>query len=286
MKNVKYLLLGGGYTLSGLAGQLNKDQFVITSRSSEKVSQFKEAGFKSEIADLNKIEQIKNLFSIYSGLEIVIDSIPPLDTEQTALKNYTEYLKTTNIKRIIYFSTTGVFGVTDGSFVNEKTSAKPNNSRSLARHTAENLYRATNKDFSAFRIAAIYGPGRGIGIALKNNTYKMLDNGERWSNRIHVDDIIETCKYSLSLNCEVKLPPVLCLSDNRPEQIKNIVDFYCNKYGYEQPLEVSNEEALKNAMHSIFSNQRVDNTLLRKFLCKELNYPTYVEGSENEKYLI
>ena len=281
-KSVKYLLLGAGYTLSRLCREIDPALFIATTRSQEKLAALKLLGYNAEIGNIADISSIEKIFNKYPFLEKVLDSAPPLNEDNEELSRFSALLEKRRLKHIIYLSTSGVFGVDDGSWVDESSKANPNNAKSRARLKAEEIYRRSNLKFTAFRVAAIYGPGRGIGTALKEGRYKIISEANRWSNRIHVDDLVAACKKALLCEEHSKIADIICLSDNKPTTVKEIVEFYTRRFRLPFPDTISIEQAKAANLHSLSSNQRIDNKRLREFLQNELQYPSYMEGAETE----
>jgi len=289
-QNVTTLLLGGGYTLSNVAKTLAPDSFVITTRSSDKLQAFRKAGYQAEILDIRDPESIAKFFKNYPLLNTIVDSVPPelkgfdlsaLHHSLTGVNHIASRLPK-SVMRIIYLSTTGVFGVEDGSWVDEATPAAPKHLRALARLESEKIYQSSGPEFTAIRIAAIYGPGRGIGLSLKSRQYKLIEDGKRWSNRIHVDDLSNAISLAIKKDFSQPLPKIICASDDRPSLSLEVVKHYCSKFELPFPEAVSLAEAEAKGMHSLLSNQRIRNTLLKESLVGKLRYPSYIEGAGAE----
>ena len=151
------LLLGGGLTLSLVAKKLKgaNAPFIITNRSPDKKSAYQNRGYQCELFDFLADDAESFLTRIVSqyGIETIVDSIPPprvehpeLKGSMTLLPNYERFIRSlrlNGIKKIIYLSTTGVFGRTDGSIVDESTVPEPRNAQARARWQVEEVYRET-----------------------------------------------------------------------------------------------------------------------------------------------
>ena len=291
----KILLLGTGYTLSKVAQLFNKEIVVLTTTSIEKKERFLKLGFTSEILDINNTESIINLFSKYNNIEVIVDSIPPILKDEDlsfGVQNIAFSIKILkNLRKIIYLSTTGVFGVRDGSFVDENTPSNPLENRSKARLASEDKYSILpnlNKKLNVYilRIPAIYGDDRGLFQSLKSGTFsfvKTKNNEFRWSNRIHVEDLaliiykiinanfINTEKTASSINFK----NVYCVGDDEPALQNEVVQYYCNLLGIKLPPSISEEEAIKKGHFTMLSNQRILNTLLKHTFDVKLKFPNY-----------
>lgn len=280
--NPTILLLGGGYVLKQLAAELLPGTFVITSRSDESVANFCEKGWLGYKCDTEVDGSLKALLQRFSSIDTVVDSIPPNDvSSESSVQREAErrIAEMTDIKRAIYLSTTGVYGVNDGSWVNEETPCLAKHPRSRARIIYEEVYRRSFDNFCALRIPAIYGPGRGIGNALKEGRYSVIGDGKKWSNRIHVVDLAAAIKYILSLK---SWPDTICVADNAPSFSIDIVNYYCETFKLPAAKVITPEDAIKFGHHTMLANQRVSSKLLTEQLKFKLIYPTFKDGAATE----
>lgn len=280
------LLLGGGYTLSRLANELPAGTFLITTTTVAKHERYCANGWNSILLDLKNETQVRKIFSEYPDLKTVIDSVPPLkeefagkDKSLVGAHNISKAMKENFEGDLIYLSTTGVYGKNDGSWVDETTELSPNNPSSKARVETERLYRDAIRNFCVFRLPAIYGPGRGLGNAIKSGRYPVISDFDRWSNRIHVDDLCAALLNAITKKVELRLPEIVCCADDKPTLTSDIISFYVDNFGYTAPAKITLEEARKAGMHSILSSQRVSNSLLKERLLPELRFPSYREAA-------
>lgn len=271
------LLLGGGYTLKRLATVLPQNSFVITSRSEEQVKAWIDKGWNAATVSLSDLSSIERLHDLFPSLTTVIDSVPPVhgDSEPAAgVRNFIATLEKSAIKRVLYLSTTGVFGRCDGSWVNEETEPAPSHEGGRARLAVEQLYRASRFHTTCLRLPAINGPGRTLMESLKRGTYRILEDGSRYTNRIHVDDLVEIIRRLIEID---NLPEVLCVSDDQPSRAKDVVAFYCEQLQIPWPPSTTEAELIARGAHSMLSNQRVSNSKIKSLLSLQLRYPTYRE---------
>lgn len=272
------LLLGGGYTLHRVGELLPSESFVITSRSAQTCATWRARGWNAHQVDLENRESLVSLFKTYPHLRQIVDSVPPLrgaGDPAGGVRNCISVLKDTQVEKIIYLSTTGVFGVRDGSVVREDTPPAPWNVQGQARLASEEVYRESGIPVCALRLPAIYGFDRGLLFSIRHGTYRMVGDGGSWSNRIHVEDLARVIVAALSARV---LPPVLCVSDDEPAQSIDIVRYICEREGLPMPGSVSADDVLKAGAFTMLSNQRVRNDLMKQVLGISLLYPTYREG--------
>jgi nucleoside-diphosphate-sugar epimerase len=96
-----------------------------------------------------------------------------------------------------YLSTTGVYGDHDGGWVDEATPLTPQSDRGRQRVLAEDQWRATGLPLHVFRLAGIYGPGRGPFEKLRDGTARRIVKPGQVFSRIHVDDIAQVLEASI-----------------------------------------------------------------------------------------
>jgi nucleoside-diphosphate-sugar epimerase len=278
----KILLLGGGFTLSKLAARLAQSEFVITTTSKNKYDLFTQSAWNAELLDVSDYASFSKLLEKYPELEVVVDSVPPLKLDSGALagvQNVAKASRNYNINRVLYLSSTGVFGGNDGEWVNEDTVPNPSSPSGRLRFEAENVYRQEITNFTALRISGIYGPGRGIGTALAQGRYQLVSGQNRWSNRIHVEDLISVIQNCIVTN---NLPGLICVTDDEPALVRDVVDFYCREFKLTYPKEISVQDAENKGMFTLLSNQRISNRLLKEKILSKLKFPSYREGAFDE----
>lgn len=277
--NVQTLLLGGGYVLKKLSELLPKASFVITSRSERTCSHFEKKGLETFCTDIEDAQSLAELFRQYPKITTVIDSVPPRG-EYTGTETLLSVLKNTKVKRIFYLSTTGVYGVADGSWVYESTPCEPITDSGKSRVAVEQSYLSSPYEVTLFRLSGIYGPGRGLGVALKKGSYRQLDDGSRYTNRIHVEDISHILKEALKTSS--KLPDSLNINDDYPAPMHEVIKYYQERFSVPAPSVVSTEEIKASGGGRLLQNQRVANHLVKETLKYSFLYPTYREGAGTE----
>jgi nucleoside-diphosphate-sugar epimerase len=280
-RQIKTLLLGGGYTLSALTNLLERDSFVITTTSPEKLAQWQQTGTASELVSLQERESIRALFTKYPSIETVIDSIPPLPSKEptAGITNLLTELPR-SVSRIFYLSTTGVYGKQDGSIVSEDTERTPYYQSALTRVQSEDLYfNFPHATTTSFRLSGIYGPGRGVGLSMKHGSYRLVENDPRYTNRIHVEDIIHMLNKALSSNSP--LPPALNLSDDDPAPATEVFEFYHRTFQTPPAQYITTEQA-EAIGGRLTLNQRVSNALVKERLQYTFLFPSFREGAGTE----
>ena len=99
--------------------------------------------------------------------------------------------------RLVYLSTTGVYGDRAGGRVDEETPPAPLTERAMRRLAAENAVRAwadsQRVSWCILRVAGIYGPGRLPLDRLRSGVAAIVPREATPGNRIHVSDLVTAC---------------------------------------------------------------------------------------------
>jgi len=100
-------------------------------------------------------------------------------------------------RRLVYLSTTGVYGNQAGATVNEDTPPAPRTERAIRRLTAETKVREWAEprrvSWCVLRVAGIYGPGRLPLERLRRAVPAIALHEAATGNRIHVADLVTAC---------------------------------------------------------------------------------------------
>ena len=276
------LLLGAGEVLSRSARLLGKQLSVVTYRSAEKCERARQGGWRAEPLTLPDRRQLTAILHRYPSLVTVVDSSPPpqpgTERPEDGALAVIAAVKGSAVRRVIYLSTTGVFGGTDGGWVDEGTPAQPHSGSSTARLAVEECYRSSNLEVAVARISALYGPGTGLGTSLRSGRYTLRGAPRRWSNRIHLEDAGRA--IAALVRTAGPLPPLVCLADGCPAPIEEVVSFYCSHFGLPLPPRGPAPEQSWYAFERL--NQRVSNRLLLSLLGGQLTFPTFREGAGTE----
>lgn len=97
------------------------------------------------------------------------------------------------IHRLLYLSTSGVYGDCGGEWIDESAPIAPKSARAQRRADAERQLAAwrteTGGDYVVIRVPGIYGPGRLPEARLRDGTPVIEADAAPYTNRIHVDDL-------------------------------------------------------------------------------------------------
>jgi nucleoside-diphosphate-sugar epimerase len=141
-------------------------------------------------------------------------TVPPPGNEDARLRSLLLLLESQLPNRIVYLSTSGVYGNADGAIVDESRAPAPATQRAKRRLSAENLLTdwCSSKDVELviLRVPGIYGPDR-LGIERITQAAPLIaETDANPGNRIHVDDLAACC--------------VLAMEKDAPPGIYNVGD--------------------------------------------------------------
>lgn len=186
-------------------------------------------------------------------------------------------------RRILYLSTTGVYGDCQGAWIDEDWPVRPAHDRSFRRLDAEERLRRWSREQGGelviLRVAGIYGPGRLPLARLRQGLPMVRPEESPYSNRIHVDDLVTVCMAAMERAAD---GAIFNVSDGHPTTMTEYFLAIADAAGLPRPPLISMAEApgqLSEAMMSYLSeSRRLSNRRLREALGVELRYPTLAEG--------
>lgn len=176
-----------------------------------------------------------------------------------------------------YLSTTGVYGDRAGGWVDETTPPAPSTARGRARVAAEAEWAAEDLPLHIFRLAGIYGPGRGPFAKIRRGTARRIVKQGQVFSRIHRDDIAAALAASIA---RPRPGAIYNLCDDEPAPPEDVIAHAAELLGAPVPPAIAFEDAELSPMARSFyaESKRVSNRLLREELGVDLAHPTYREG--------
>ena len=180
-----------------------------------------------------------------------------------------------------YLSTTGVYGDRDGGWVDEDSVLDGSGPRGQARIAAEgawqDLARAQGLPLHIFRLAGIYGPGRGPFQKVRDGTARRIIKPGQVFSRIHVEDIAQVLLASIDAPDPIGIYNV-CDDDPAPPQ--DVIAHAATLLGLPLPPAVPFDQADMTPMARSFygDSKRVRNDRIKRDLGVTLHYPDYRTG--------
>ena len=179
-----------------------------------------------------------------------------------------------------YLSTTGVYGDHQGGWVDETTPLTPSTRRGKMRVKAEGDWCSVpGLPLHIFRLAGIYGPGRGPFEKVRQGTARRIIKPGQVFSRIHVEDIAQVLEASID---RPDPGAVYNLCDDDPAPPQDVIGHAAELLGLPLPPEVGFEAAGMSPMARSFyaESKRVSNQRIKHELGVELIYPDYRRGLE------
>lgn len=177
-----------------------------------------------------------------------------------------------------YLSTTGVYGDHQGGWVDEDTPLSPSTARGQKRVEAEAAWQAIpDLPLHIFRLAGIYGPGRGPFAKVRNGTARRIIKKGQVFSRIHVDDIAQALELSMGAP---NPGAIYNLCDDDPAPPQDVIGHAAELLGVPMPEAVDFEEAEMTPMARSFyaESKKVRNDRIKHELGWEPKFPDYRTG--------
>lgn len=185
--------------------------------------------------------------------------------------------------RIVYLSTTGVYGNRDGALVNETTEPNPESGQAERRLVAEALLQdwcdAGDAAPVILRVPGIYGPGRLGTDRIRAAMPVLTDEDASPGNRIHVDDLASCCIAALSADVPAGIYNV---GDGDTRSTTWFMNEVARQASLPRPPTVTREEAEKTfspmRLSFLRESRIIDVTKMRQTFDIHLKYPNPADG--------
>jgi len=212
--------------------------------------------------------------------------VPPNKTndEDRRLQHFLDGLAVSTKKiRLVYISTTGVYGDCNGEWVDETRPVNPNVARSKRRvHAERQLFQWSqreNREHVILRVAGIYGPHRLPIARLQKKLPMIAENEAPWSNRIHAEDLIRICIAAMT---KANKNQIYNVADNEPSNMAHYFNQVADLADLPRPplVTLANHDGqLSDGLLSYLNeSRRIDNRKMRNDLEIELKHPSIKTG--------
>jgi dTDP-4-dehydrorhamnose reductase len=251
-----------------------------TARTAERVAALRGEGVQAYAFDGAQAEP--GLERALEAAEAIVVSIPPREGTGATLGRFASSIAAAPaLRRVLYYSTIGVYGDYGGAWVDETSATLTRTARGLARLEDEARWAATARargvEADILRLAGIYGPGRNALINLRQGQARLIVKAGQVFNRAHVDDVAAVSRLALKGGLEGQIWNV---ADQEPAPPQNVVAYAAALLGLPLPPEERFGEARLSAMAEEFyaDNKRVSIEKVKRLLGFRPAYPTYREG--------
>ena len=236
----------------------------------------------SNITFVNR-DKIKEALSYSTHLLI---TAPPDDSGCSIINKYSGQILRSNIKSIVYISSTGIYGNHNGDWVDENSKLLAKSQFDIIRVKAEkqwNTYcKKNNINLNVVRISGIYGPQRIINLNEKRPQVVIKKN--HFFSRIHILDAARLVSKIILKNYDNE---IWNLADNSPssredfllEAIKIKKIKYFSSISFQEYVGSISERSRKFWIN----NKRVSNNKVKKYFEYKFVFPDYKNGIKNLK---
>lgn len=270
------LSLGHGYSAQALARLLLPQGWRIigTTRSAEKAEALQAAGIEPIVLPGG------DLSSALAEASHLLTSVGPNADGDPVLNAWAGHIAhvAPRLTWAGYLSTTGVYGDHTGGWVDEDTALTPSTQRGQWRKDAEAAWQAIpDLPLHIFRLAGIYGPGRGPFSKVRNGTARRIIKDGQVFSRIHVDDIAQVLEASIRQPAPGR---VYNLCDDNAAPPQDVIGYAAELLDVPVPPAVAFEDAEMSPMARSFyaESKRVRNDRIKDELGVTLLYPDYRVG--------
>jgi nucleoside-diphosphate-sugar epimerase len=246
-------------------------------RTEDRAASLRASGVEASVFDGER--KAEGIEAALARAEAIVVSIPPRG--EGPLGFFREAIGAApRLRRIVYYSTVGVYGQHDGAWVDEAAETRATAPRSLARLREEARWRALQRpgvEVDRLRLPGIYGPGRNALARLRAGGVRRIVKPGHVTNRAHVEDIAEVTRLVLSRGLPGQIWNV---ADDDPAPPQDVIVHAAWLLGLTPPPEEPFDPSTLSDMSTSFfaDEKRVSNAKAKRLLGFAPLYPSYREG--------
>lgn len=280
-----YTIIGCGDIGERVAAELQRQGYRVqaTARHDQRAAELEKRGIIPIVADFDQRDALP-LIPVHE--QRLFYFMPPQGggTIDARMMNFCRQLQPDHCpRRVVYISTSGVYGDCGGALVTEETPVNPQTSRAKRRVSAENQLReqADRLGFELIilRVTGIYGPGR-LPLRQLHQGHQVVRPEEAPpTNRIHSLDLVRVCLAAMERG---ETGDIFNVCDGQPSSMSAYFIEVARLYGLPEPEQLSWDEAQQviNPLTLSFlkESRRMDNSHLLEKLQLTLQFPDLVSG--------
>ncbi len=261
-------------------------RLIALTSSAERCAELRAAGVRPLLGNLDAPATLARL----AGLaDAVLHLAPPPASGRTDPRTaqlLQALARKGRVRRIVYASTSGVYGDCGGARVDETRAVAPRTERAQRRVDAEQRLRWYGRAFGV-RVTLLRIPGIYAGDRVGGHPRERLARGtpvieaahDAFSNHIHADDLARACIHALHRGAPQR---VVHVSDDTELKMGDYFDLAADLEGLPRPRRVTPEQARAELspmqLSFIGESRRLSNTRLKRELRLRLRYPTVAQG--------
>lgn len=177
----------------------------------------------------------------------------------------------------VLFSSCGLYGDApdDDTWIDENTPLSPDAGMQNITTDEAEVERSSfdRMRVVTLRLAPVYGPGRGVRNRIRKGEYRILEQGQHVTSRIHVDDVVQVV-YAVEARAENKA--IYLVADDAPTTQGEYAAWLSDRMGV--PMPPSRELFEPGKPRVAHRNRKLRNTKLKTDLGITMRYPSFKEG--------
>ena len=270
------LSFGHGYSARELTKLLLPDGWRVigTTRSRQKFGELRASGVEPKCFPGDDLEpEISKATHLLLSAAPTVDGDPVLGAYRDAIA-----ARADQFEWVGYLSTTGVYGDHQGGWIDESAPLNPSTRRGEWRKSAEAAWAdIPGLPLHIFRLAGIYGPGRGPFAKVRAGTARRIIKEGQVFSRTHVEDIAQIVMASIN---RPNPGAAYNVCDDDPAPPQDVIAHAAELLGVPVPPAVAFEDADMTPMARSFyaESKRVRNDRIKDELGVKLIYPDYKTG--------
>jgi nucleoside-diphosphate-sugar epimerase len=277
------LIVGCGDIGLRVLGLLQRRWRVLALTSSPtRVASLRAAGAVPLVGDLDDARSLGRLAAL---ADAVLHLAPPPQqgsTDPRTRKLLQALARSSRVRRLVYASTSGVYGDAGGERFDETRAVHPTTDRARRRVDAEARVRQHGRAFALraciLRVPGIYALDRQGGDPrdrVRRGAPVLVPADDVHTNHIHADDLARACVAALMRGAPQRIYHV---SDCSELKMGDHFDAVADAFGLSRPPRLTRDEAARTLspmqMSFVAESRRLDNRRLRAELRLRLRYPT------------
>ena len=261
-------------------------RIVALTSSPSRLPELRAAGIVALVGDLDRGATLARLADL---ADAVLHLAPPAaqgDADERTARLVRALARSRRLRRIVYGSTSGVYGDCHGQWVDESRALRPASDRARRRADAEArlrwLGRATGVATTILRIPGIYALDREGGDPrerVRRGTPLLAAEDDVFTSHIPADDLARACVAALHRGPRQR---AINVADDSALKMGDYFEYVADRFGLPRPPRLARAEAARvlspMQMSFLGESRRLSNARMKLELRLVLRHPTVVEG--------
>jgi nucleoside-diphosphate-sugar epimerase len=254
--------------------------------SPARVAALRAAGIVPLVGDLDRPATLARLADLADAVLHLAPPAPEGNTDLRTARLLAALARSARLRRLVYGSTSGVYGDCAGARVDETRPLAPTSARARRRADAEARMRVFGRRrgvaVTILRIPGIYALDRKGGDPrerLARGSPVLVAGDDVYTSHIHADDLARACVAALRRGRHQR---VLNIADDSALLMGDYFDLVADRFALTRPQRVTRSEAAAllspTQMSFLGESRRLLNTRMKRELRVALRYPTVADG--------